>query len=51
MIFGSSRISKGDDQNAALQHRAFEQAYVDRLFFEAASGGRWDRPELHPMFH
>jgi DNA invertase Pin-like site-specific DNA recombinase len=50
MIFGYSRISKGNDQNAALQHRAFEQAQVDRIFFEAASGGRWDRPQLHRLF-
>lgn len=50
MIFGYSRISKGNDQNAALQYRAFEQAHVDRIFFEAASGGRWDRLELHRLF-
>jgi DNA invertase Pin-like site-specific DNA recombinase len=50
MIFGYSRISKGNDQNAAPQHRAFEQAQVDRIFFEAASGGRWDRPQLHRLF-
>jgi DNA invertase Pin-like site-specific DNA recombinase len=50
MIFGYSRISKGNDQNAALQQRAFEQAQVDRIFFETASGGRWDRPELHRLF-
>lgn len=49
MIFGYSCISKGDDQNTALQHRAFDDAGVKRVFSEAASGGRWDRPELHRM--
>lgn len=49
MIFGYSRISKGDDQNTALQHRAFDDAGVKRVFSEAVSGGRWDRPELHRM--
>ena len=42
MIFGHSRISKRNDQNAALQHRAFEQAQINSIFFEATSGGRWE---------
>lgn len=49
MIIGYSRVSKGDDQNAALQLSAFKQAGVGRVYSEAASGGRWDRPELHRM--
>lgn len=49
MIIGYSRISKGDDQNAALQIAALRQAGVEKVFSEAASGGRWDRPELHAM--
>lgn len=49
MIFGYSRVSKGEDQNDALQRRAFDAAGVERIFFETASGGRWDRPELHRM--
>ena len=49
MIFGYSRVSKGDDQNAGLQLQAFEKANVDKVFQEAASGGRWDRPVLHKM--
>jgi len=49
MIFGYSRISKGDDQNAGLQLKAFKKAGVEKTFGETASGGRWDRPELHKM--
>ena len=49
MIIGYSRVSKGDDQNAALQLAAFREAGVEQVFSEAASGGRWDRPELHRM--
>ena len=49
MIFGYSRISKGDDQNARLQIKAFKEAGVDKTFEENASGGRWDRPALHAM--
>ena len=49
MIIGYSRVSKGDDQNAALQLSAFREAGVEQVFSEAASGGRWDRPELHRM--
>lgn len=49
MIFGYSRISKGDDQNARLQLQAFKNADVEKTFCETASGGRWDRPALHKM--
>ena len=47
MILGYGRISKGDNQNAGLQLRAFKGAGVDERFRETASGGRLDRPELH----
>ncbi len=49
MIFGYSRISKGDDQNARLQIKAFKAAKVEKIFEETASGGRWDRPSLHKI--
>lgn len=49
MILGYSRVSKGEDQSAALQLAAFQEAGVERVFDETASGGRWDRPELHRM--
>ena len=49
MIFGYSRVSKGNDQNAKLQLHAFKAAKVEKVFAEMASGGRWDRPKLHKM--
>lgn len=49
MIFGYSRVSKGDDQNARLQLKAFQAANVEKTFRESPSGGRWDRPELHKI--
>jgi DNA invertase Pin-like site-specific DNA recombinase len=49
MLIGYARVSKGDDQSTAAQKRALKAAGCDRVFEEAASGGRWDRPELHRM--
>ncbi len=49
MIFGYSRISKGDEQSNNLQLDAFASAGVEKTFEESASGGRWDRPILHQM--
>ena len=49
MLIGYARISKGDDQSTALQMRALIDAGCERVFEETASGGRWDRPELHRM--
>jgi len=49
MIFGYSRISKGDYQSNKLQLQAFKEAEVEKIFEETASGGRWDRPVLHNM--
>lgn len=49
MIFGYGRISKGEDQSDALQVQALKEAGCERIFSEIASGGRWDRPELHRM--
>ena len=49
MLFGYGRVSKGEDQNEALQVDALTQAGCTRLFSEVASGGRWDRPQLHRM--
>jgi DNA invertase Pin-like site-specific DNA recombinase len=46
---GYARVSKGDEQNNALQTKALKAAGCRRLFEEAASGGRWDRPELQRM--
>ena len=49
LLLGYARVSKGDEQNNALQAKALRSAGCRRLFEEAASGGRWDRPELHRM--
>jgi DNA invertase Pin-like site-specific DNA recombinase len=49
LLLGYARVSRGDEQNNALQTRALEAAGCRRLFEEAASGGRWDRSELHRM--
>jgi DNA invertase Pin-like site-specific DNA recombinase len=49
MLLGYARVSKGDEQSNALQAKAIKAAGCRRLFEEAASGGRWDRPELHRM--
>ena len=49
MLIGYARISKGDDQSTALRLRALKDAGCERIFEEAASGGLWDRPDLHRM--
>ena len=49
MLLGYARVSKGDEQNNVLQAKAFRTARCRKLFEETASGGRWDRPELHRM--
>jgi len=46
---GYARVSKGDEQSNTLQAKALKAAGCRRLFEEVASGGRWDRPELHRM--
>ena len=49
MLIGYARVSKEKDQDTALQLRALKEAGAERVFTEHASGGRWDRPELHRM--
>ena len=49
MLLRYARVSKGDEQNNALQAKALRAAGGRKLFEEAVSGGRWDRPELHRM--
>lgn len=45
-LLGYARVSKGDEQTNAMQAKALRAAGCRRIFEEAASGGRWDRPEL-----
>lgn len=49
MLLGYARVSKSDSQETAPQMRALRDAGCTKLFEEAASGGRWERPELHKM--
>lgn len=49
MLLGYARVSRGDDQTNALQVRALRDVGCQRIFEEAASGGRWDRPELQRL--
>ena len=49
MILGYTRVSKGEEQNSLLQRKALEEAMVERVFEEKASGARWDRPELQRL--
>src|ERR671932_338638 len=49
MLLGYARVSKADDQDTAAQVGALKAAGCKRVFEEKASGGRWDRPELHRL--
>lgn len=49
MIIGYARVSKLDEQDTLTQENAIKAAGAQKIFKEAASGGRWDRPELHRM--
>lgn len=49
MLLGYARVSKKDTQDVAAQVDALKAAGCERIFFEEASGGRWDRPELHKL--
>jgi DNA invertase Pin-like site-specific DNA recombinase len=39
--------SKAGDQDTAAQVKALRHVGCKRIFEEKASGGRWDRPQLH----
>jgi DNA invertase Pin-like site-specific DNA recombinase len=47
MLIGYARVSKIDQQDTRAQVKALKEAGCKRIFEESASGGRWDRPELH----
>ncbi|MHC1765216.1 MAG: recombinase family protein [Verrucomicrobiia bacterium] len=48
MMIGYARVST-DDQDSAAQVGALKAAGCERIYREKASGGRWDRPELHRL--
>ncbi len=45
---GYARVST-DEQDTAIQEQALRAAGCERILAEQASGGRWDRPQLHTM--
>ena len=50
MLLGYARVSTSDDsQDTAAQVSALKSAGCKRVFEDKASGGRWDRPELHRL--
>jgi DNA invertase Pin-like site-specific DNA recombinase len=49
MRIGYARVSRGDLQEVEVQVEALRSAGCQRIFKEEASGGRWNRPELHRL--
>lgn len=50
MRIGYARVSTGE-QDTAAQSAALKTAGCELIFREKASGGRWDRPELHKLLN
>jgi len=48
MLIGYARVSTSEQETAA-QVTALKAARCERIYREKASGGRWDRPELHRL--
>jgi DNA invertase Pin-like site-specific DNA recombinase len=48
MLIGYARVST-NEQDTATQVAALKSVGCERIFREKASGGRWDRPELHRL--
>jgi DNA invertase Pin-like site-specific DNA recombinase len=48
MLLGYARVSTSE-QDTSAQVSALKSAGCEKIFLEKASGGRWDRPELHRL--
>jgi len=48
MLIGYARVSTSE-QETATQVTSLKAAGCERIYREKASGGRWDRPELHRL--
>jgi DNA invertase Pin-like site-specific DNA recombinase len=48
MLLGYARVST-NEQDTATQVSALKSAGCEKIFLEKASGGRWERPELHRL--
>lgn len=49
MRIGYARVSRGDSQEVKIQVETLKAAGCERVYTEEASGGRWNRPELHRL--
>ena len=49
MLIGYARVNKQQEQDTTVQVQALKKAGAERIYQERASGGRWDRPELHRL--
>lgn len=49
MLLGYARVSKAEEQDPAAQVSSLRAMSCSRIYEERASGGRWDRPELHRL--
>jgi len=49
MLIGYARVAKSEAHDTATQIDALRAAGCEKIFKEAPSGGRWDRPQLKRM--
>jgi DNA invertase Pin-like site-specific DNA recombinase len=49
MKIGYMRVSRGDRQDVALQEAALKKDGCKKIFSDAASGARWDRPGMKAL--
>ena len=49
MLVGYARVSKSENQNTTAQIEALRVAGCEKIYDEAATSSRWDRPELNLM--